>query len=191
MLSRNDEEKNIIKNEIKECSNLAAKLSSTPTEGPALQNEAIHKSFQKKCSECGDIFSKNSDFEIHMEEVHHAETHFKCDLCEKTFLLEWRLKRHRDIHTEKPKKCKFFLNKELCPFDRLGCMFAHENIESEIVTVEEEITLKENQCHMCMLEFSSKDNVMDHIENDHADYFEGLMEYAAAIRTDISPDEAE
>ena len=127
-----------------------------------------------------------------MEETHGADKRFKCEVCGKTFLLEWRMKKHGIVHTEKLKKCKFFSNKETCPFERIGCKFVHDDEEDDgIETVEDEYDLKENQCHLCKVQFSSKDHLMDHVEVDHVDYFQGMMEYAAANRAQPFFEEAE
>ena len=182
-MTRNEEDKKIIEKDKKKCYNLIAVLSEQK-EAPIIQHEASPKSVQQTCSQCGEVFSKNSDFEIHMEENHNVDKNFKCDICGKLFVLEWRLKKHRHNHTEKPKKCKFFLNKEPCPFDLIGCKFVHDNHqESDIETVEDEITLKPNQCHLCMLQLSSKDHLWDHVEIGHVDYFQGMMEYTAENRS--------
>ena len=179
-MNRNDVDKEASKKDMKECSNMVVELGKT-------KNEAVSKkSSQQKCGECGEIFDKNSDFEVHMEEAHKVNKKFKCEVCGKMFLLEWRLRKHRHVHMEKPKKCKFFLNKEPCPFERIGCKFDHDTIEdSDIETVEEEegITLDQNQCHLCRQQLQSNDHLMDHIEAVHVDYFEGIMEYAATTRT--------
>jgi hypothetical protein len=72
---------------------------------------------------------------------------------------------------------------EPCPFERIGCKFAHDDPDgSDIETVEEEETLNPNQCHLCRLQFSSRDDLMDHVESDHTDHFQGMKEYAAANR---------
>ena len=183
-MNRNDEDKKATKKDLKECSNMIVELGKKK-EGPVTCNEAVTKSFQKKCDKCGEIFDKNSDFEIHMEEVHKVDKIFKCELCGKIFLLEWRLRKHGNVHIDKPKKCKFMLNKETCPFDRIGCKFDHDNLEddSEIETSEEEHNLDQNQCHLCRLQLQSNDHLMDHIEAVHVDYFQGIMEYAAGTRT--------
>ena len=181
-ITRNDEDKKAMKKDIEECSKHASVLSEQK-ENSINQNEAAPKSVQQKCKKCGKLFSKNSDFEHHLEVEHNVDKSFRCELCGKGFVLEWRLKKHRSIHTLKPKHCKFFLNKEPCPFDMIGCKFAHEDPDgSDIETVEDEDTLNENQCHLCRLQFSSRDDLMDHVEVDHADYFQGMKEYAAANR---------
>ena len=140
---------------------------------------------RKKCKECGKVFIRNSDFERHMEEEHGVEKAFKCDICGKMFLLEWRLEKHGDVHTKQTRKCKFFLNKELCPFSEIGCKFVHDHDDQddEIETIEEDYNLNQNQCHLCRLQLSSRDEVMDHVEVEHKEYFQGVLEYAAANRT--------
>ena len=68
------------------------------------------------------------------------------------------------------------LNKEPCPFDRIGCKFDHDNLEdSEIETSDEDNTVDQNQCHLCRLQLQSKDYLIDHIEAIHVDNFQGII----------------
>ena len=47
------------------------------------------------------------------------------------FFLNWRLKKHEALHTSQiTRNCHYFNNNKRCPFDDLGCMFAHR--ESDI-----------------------------------------------------------
>ena len=114
----------------------------------------------------------------------------KLAICSKTFLLKWRLKKHKLIHTERTKTCHFFLSKTPCPFSSIGCKFAHEIQENEaneehddVEDVEEEYTLEQNECHLCNLKLSSRDDLWEHVENQHVEYFQGMLEFAAENRT--------
>ena len=79
-----------------------------------------------KCTKCSETFTKNSDLEEHIENVHIEKEKYKCDECEKTFVLKWRLKKHLNIHSSPDiKGCHYFNNGKICPFESLGCMFAH------------------------------------------------------------------
>ena len=63
----------------------------------------------------------------------------------------------------------------------MGCKFAHDDSDgSDIESVDDDETLNQNQCHLCRHQFSSRDDIMDHVEVDHTDYFQGMKEYAAA-----------
>ena len=46
------------------------------------------KLYVKKCTDCDETFTKNSDFEVHMIDKHEKEKTFKCEICDKTFVLE-------------------------------------------------------------------------------------------------------
>ena len=85
----------------------------------------------QKCDSCDMVFSKNCDFELHLEIEHKTEKQFKYEKCEMTFVLNWRFKKHVGIHEEKNisnrKFCHYFNNDKECPFITLGCMFRHEN----------------------------------------------------------------
>ena len=185
-MNTNNEALKSIKNDLKQCSIDNIELSKK-IETSSAHNEDVPKSFEKKCSVCGEVFTTNSDFENHMIEKHEAEKTFKCDVCGKMFILEWRLKKHGIIHTEKTKKCHYFLNKKPCPFNNIGCKFAHDDevIEepNENETTEDAYTANKNQCHLCSIQLSSRDELMEHVETNHEEYFQGVMEVAAASRT--------
>ena len=72
---------------------------------------------QINCKSCEKVFFKNSDLEIHLEQEHKAEK-FKCEQCEKMFVLKWRLNKHEKIHSsENVKRCQYFNNEKICPFE--------------------------------------------------------------------------
>ena len=52
-------------------------------------------------------------------------------------------------------------------------------------TVEEEISVNINQCHICCLKLASRNKVMDHVEKIHVEYFQGVMEIFARNRREI------
>ena len=58
------------------------------------------------------------------------EKKFKCEKCEMTFMLKWRLGKHMSIHKEKEsmlKFCHYFNNDKSCPYANIGCMFLHKD----------------------------------------------------------------
>ena len=162
---------------------------------------------------------------------------FKCNTCEKTFHLKWRLNKHEKNHNENGvKHCRYFSHQEPCPYEAIGCKFLH--VRSEICSLDEcqdllcplthqnvrndeevandmeyedqepvggqdgdaedvyihestdgkdddaedDFTPNENQCHLCKKQLSSKDELWDHVEKVHEDYFQGMLEYAAENR---------
>ena len=78
-----------------------------------------------KCKICEESFDKNCHLEEHIRENHEATKMYECDKCEKTFLLKWRMKKHREGHDMLLKKCHYFNNNKICPFEQIGCMFDH------------------------------------------------------------------
>ena len=47
---------------------------------------------------------------------------FKCEKCDKSFVLKWRLRKHLSGH-EAEAFCYYFDNEKECPFDKIGCKF--------------------------------------------------------------------
>ena len=79
-----------------------------------------------QCALCDDTFTINSDLEAHMMTQHPETKNHNCDKCGKTFVLKWRLEKHMSIHLSPDvQACHYFNNNKKCPFEDLGCMFAH------------------------------------------------------------------
>ena len=83
----------------------------------------------KSCSFCEQTFVKNCDLEIHLKEVHDVQKKFKCTVCNKDFVLDWRHKKHMKMHNDDVKFCHFYNNNNKCPYEDIGCMFLHEMAE--------------------------------------------------------------
>ena len=87
------------------------------------KNQKVTK--KSKCDHCEETFLSPLEVEKHMKYLQ-QEKKFKCDQCSKTFYLEWRLKKHMKGHLRtSTRKCHFFNNNKLCPFDEYGCKFEH------------------------------------------------------------------
>ena len=141
------------------------------------------QSFKKNCNLCDETFSRNSEFENHMVEKHDVQKTFECSICGKRFLLQWRLKKHGLMHREKTQKCQYFLNNQFCPFDKVGCNFSHDEQIVEEEDDEDYYKLNENQCHLCKEQLTTKDELWEHVERNHVEYFQGKLEMAAANRS--------
>ena len=139
-----------------------------------------------KCKECGETFSKTFQLEKHLDELEKMKE-FKCEICNKGFHLNWRLQKHRNIHQDTPKTCKYFSKKEVCPFESIGCMFLHldkaQDKETEIEDVietddedDDSFFPVENQCHICKDMMPNKDDLFYHIQSQHEEYLSGVME---------------
>ena len=90
-----------------------------------MHNKSDHTP-QINCESCEETFQKNCDLESHVERCHDSVEKFECDQCGKIFVLNWRLKKHQDIHTnQNVRKCHYFNNLKYCPFEFIGCMFDH------------------------------------------------------------------
>ena len=82
---------------------------------------------RKSCAVCSETFLKNADLEKHMTE-HDAPRDFECTVCAKKFFLEWRMKKHTQMHTVIPRTCRYFSTKMPCPFEEIGCKFSHTTL---------------------------------------------------------------
>jgi len=153
----------------------------------------------KKCKECGETFTQNSDLEMHVISEHGQEKSFQCEICDKRFVLEWRMRKHLKMHEEKITMCKFFARSEHCPFEEIGCTFSHEHQENyekeeDLETISddgdgESYELAENQCHLCKLQLQSRDDLYYHVETQHEDYHQGVLELIATRRNINFPEE--
>ena len=61
-------------------------------------NDESELQHELSCGNCGTTFVRYCDLENHLIEVHKKEKNFKCNTCQKDFMLEWRLKKHILIH---------------------------------------------------------------------------------------------
>ena len=81
-----------------------------------------------KCKICTKIFNKNNELEAHIKSEHEEIEKFHCEDCDLTFVLKWRLEKHKTMHTEEAKNlkfCHYFNNNKRCPYSDIGCMFKH------------------------------------------------------------------
>ena len=84
-----------------------------------------------KCKLCDKSFHRFADLENHIKSDHEKHQEFKCDMCGKCFVLNWRLSKHMRLHTdENVRHCYYFNNDKECPFEALGCKFLHAEAKS-------------------------------------------------------------
>ena len=102
---------------------------------------------EKLCNHCDTKFNENCDLELHLKTHLEAEI-FICEVCEKTFVSKWRLRKHVSGHQGKI-FCHYFNNRKSCPYEELGCMFQHE--DSPICRFQE-------QCLKELCQYKHKDN---------------------------------
>ena len=185
-LSKKQDEKEVFAKESNADEKLKEKVNGLENEISRLKKEnactkeSLNPKNKIKCDECGLTFFKTCELELHLEE-HGKKKQFKCEMCAKEFFLSWRMKKHMKIHSNSPKVCRFFDRNQPCPFEEIGCMFSHHvDVTDKPQEVEldetEDFSPKENQCHLCKEELSSKTEVFDHVQREHEDYFQGMLE---------------
>ena len=83
---------------------------------------------------------------------------YECNKCDKKFILNWRLKKHQDIHSnrENLKFCHYFNNGKECPYADIGCMFRHEHSD--------QCKFKKN-CRNKLCQFKHDTVNSEHLEN--------------------------
>ena len=73
------------------------------------------------CDTCDTKFETILDLEKHIKGSQENYQEYECYKCSKKFVTEWRLRKHRRIHSdEKTRRCIYFKNKIRCPFDEFG-----------------------------------------------------------------------
>ena len=120
-----------------------------------------------KCELCDKGFGRFVDLETHVKATHENREEFPCDQCDKSFVVEWRLKKHLTMHAKHfIQNCHYFNNGKMCPFEEMGCKFMHvfsrnckfgqrctkrlcplRHVEKEVnATMDTEIDIEEEQC---------------------------------------------
>ena len=124
---------------------------------------------QIECYICAANFSINSDLEAHMKASHESTEQYECDLCDKKFVLKWRLKKHKEGHANEHKKfCHYFNNEKSCPYEEIGCKFLHQNSE---------MCYFRKKCRNNLCQFKHVDNGVEEInQNELANKFNKLTD---------------
>ena len=133
-----------------------------------------------KCMKCAETFTKNSDLEIHIQNLHKEKEGYNCEECGKMFVLKWRLKKHSSLHTSSDiKGCHYFNNEKTCPFEGLGCMFAHKlmgackfskSCRNKLCSFQHKTENKTEdmfECQQCDKILKTHDQLIEHVENIH------------------------
>ena len=85
-----------------------------------------------------------------------------------------------------------------CPYEDIGCKFSHEHKPSKNDNIDEDrdnddeggdesYELNENQCHLCKLQMLNRDDLYQHVETDHPEYHQGMMEIVENMRNNTEP----
>ena len=140
-------------------------------------NQSNHTELTQ-CKSCDKTFRKACDLELHIKDNHESAGHLECDICGKTFVLKWRLEKHQDIHINKNiRKFHYFNNQKCCPFEAIGCMFAHSL--SEKCKYGEMCTKK-----LCSFQHQKKDVT----ENEHEDNLENKDDLENLVEDNVGDD---
>ena len=148
-----------------------------------------HEAEQKyRCNTCAKTFHLEWRFKKHEENhnrinVKHCKYYSKQELCPFEAI-----------------GCQFLhIQTEFCRLDDcqdLLCPFNHQNVinneeagsgvgVAEHEDQEEVLELEENQCHLCRIKLQTKDDLYDHVQMNHEEYFLGMIEVAARMSSSI------
>ena len=173
------------KNELKKHMNEQHKsLKCRKCETPAESEKELKKHIKEKhpvklkCKVCEEAFEKNSDLELHLKNMHGEKENHECDQCGKTFVLEWRLKKHMGIHySAEIKGCHYFNNAKKCPYENIGCMFSHhlsglckydKFCKNKLCSFQHESESEDRfSCQECELKFTNENTLTKHVETKH------------------------
>ena len=131
-----------------------------------------------KCKICKESFSKNSELENHLVNIHGSKKTHSCENCDKTFLLKWRLSKHTSIHRGNVQICKFYKTGTFCPFEEIGCKFRHEE------TIREGDNLVGDDISFQMNEEGTDDNIEDEYEETDETNMQGTNGKATSSETE-------
>ena len=88
---------------------------------------------------------------------------------------------------ETAEPCKFnpCLNK-LCQYKHVEDIVTvdedtQEDLENDDEIESSEDSLNGNKCHLCMTQLNTKDDLYDHMERYHEDFYYGIMEVAKSM----------
>ena len=129
------------------------------------------------CSTCGETFSTSSELEDHEKIVHliyETETgndlNYKCEVCEKEFLLQKYLKRHMAKHGEKNFICEKCGNR----FETLYVLKLHQETHSET---------RPYICKICGSSYKRYRNLFSHRQQVHGIYAVGSRKANKSLRS--------
>ena len=105
------------------------------------------------------------------------KTH-KCEICSKTFYLKWRLSKHTSNHAGSHKPYKYIQERNVCPFDEVGCKFQHNeaNINDAEQDAERCDKPRNNFCNLCDVLFGTQDDLIAHMGDEHLDQFPHIQQ---------------
>ena len=95
--------------------------------------------------------------------------------------MKWRLLKHKSIHdSDKNRPCHYYNNNKVCPFEELGCKFAHKisgeckyskACKNKLCSFEHgKIVLgwgDQSECDLCEFQFKTDGEIYTHIRNVH------------------------
>ena len=107
-----------------------------------------------------------------------SQKKFECYQCGKSFVLEWRLKKHMSIHYSfEIKGCHYFNNDKECPYENIGCMFSHQlagickyakSCKNSLCSFQHKSESEvEFACQQCEIKFPNEETMTEHVVTQH------------------------
>ena len=141
---------------------------------------ALHPS-EFTCKFCGQLFGTSVSYEIHLK-THDEVDKIKCDLCDQSFYIKWRLRKHEKQHQlTNVKYCHYFNNSKKCDYLEIGCMFKHQ--EAPLCKNGKYCKRRLCQfrhilkCNSCNFTSSSSQTFMDHQAQSHEETHSASVVY--------------
>ena len=108
----------------------------------------------------------------------------ECEICNKVFQTKWRKRKHSEMHSnDETKKCHYFNNDKLCPYEEVGCKFVH---------IDSEMCFNGTKCKNSLCSFKHKniDSINEKSEKEILNGYENDMKTFKIIQAEFEIDNA-
>ena len=79
------------------------------------------------------------------------------------------------MHEKSVKPCKYFKDRIACPFEDVGCKFAHDN-PADDESIDDLNHRYEYECTFCDTKFKTQNDIIVHMSDIHLDQFPHIQQ---------------